>query len=183
MVITRVNKKNVYFIGREYFDRYLEQSFCLEYMHFLRDFIVFKGLKSQQERFDKASQIFLNHFSLSAAEYIDVQDNSIHIEKVFYLKKKKKKYIYYKYFACIISVLINCAQKKKKKKKLRETLLQYAQSTSQMKDPSESLAFELDNTLLDNVYVDVKQCIEKDIWPQFVNAIQSVMEATRPHVI
>ncbi|ETO17725.1 hypothetical protein RFI_19592 [Reticulomyxa filosa] len=123
------------FSGREYFDRYLQQSFCEEYMHFLQRFMVFKGLASPQE-------------SLGAGEFIDLSD-------------------------------------RRQIEKLKQDLQHFKECSNGKKcacDKANSQC-NIESTLLDCVYADVKNDIEKNIWPQFVSAILSIKEATRPQII
>ncbi|ETO32836.1 hypothetical protein RFI_04280 [Reticulomyxa filosa] len=137
---------------REYFDRYLEQSFCVEYMSFLRKFNAFKGLSSHRERYEKALEIYRAHLSLSAQEYIELS-NQDYVDQVgFFLKHELDNFAQY-------------------------------QSNGSENETDESPVYLIKSTLLDNVYNDVAKIIEKDIWPQFVAAIHSIKEATRPQVV
>ena len=60
--------------GREYFERYLEQTFCAEYVLFLRSFDEFKQLGNSQQRFEKAKQIYQTNFHISAQAPIDLNN-------------------------------------------------------------------------------------------------------------
>jgi len=60
--------------GREYFERYLEQTFCAEYVLFLRAFDEFKQLGNSQQRYEKAKQIYLTNFHINAQAPIELNN-------------------------------------------------------------------------------------------------------------
>ena len=76
--------------GREYFERYLEQTFCAEYVVFLKAFDEFKQLGNSQQRFEKANQIYLKNFHINAEAPIELnKEQNKHITT---LKLELEKY-------------------------------------------------------------------------------------------
>eukprot|EP01084_Bolivina_argentea_P006005 11360_1 len=66
--------------GREYFERYLEQTFCAEYVIFLRYFDEFKQLGNTQQRYETAKEIYDTHFHVNGEAPIEFSD-PLHIKK------------------------------------------------------------------------------------------------------
>jgi len=73
--------------GREYFERYLEQTFCAEYVLFLRAFDEFKQLGNSQQRYEKAKQIYLTNFHINAQAPIEL-NNKLQQENIDKLMEK-----------------------------------------------------------------------------------------------
>lgn len=64
-------------IGREYFDRYLNQTFCGEFVVFLKAFDDFKQVGNNSQRFEKARDIFFNCFHSNAHALIEISKLAI----------------------------------------------------------------------------------------------------------
>ncbi len=63
--------------GRDYLERYLEQTFSPEYVEFLKSFDEFKKLRSPVQRWEKAMEIYENNFAVNARARIDLEDFSV----------------------------------------------------------------------------------------------------------
>jgi len=77
--------------GREYFERYLEQTFCAEYVSFLRSFDEFKQLGNSQQRYEKAQEIYINNFHINAPAPIELNKKE-HIQHINDLDLSLKQY-------------------------------------------------------------------------------------------
>eukprot|EP01083_Nonionella_stella_P164945 547553_1 len=77
--------------GREYFERYLEQTFCAEYVSFLRAFDEFKQLGNSQQRYEKAKTIYIANFRGDSEAPIELNTEEQR-EHIVELKQELDKY-------------------------------------------------------------------------------------------
>eukprot|EP01083_Nonionella_stella_P262891 893504_1 len=77
--------------GREYFERYLEQTFCAEYVSFLRAFDEFKQIGNTQQRYEKAKEIYNCNFDINSEAPIELNTKEQN-ENITKLKDELEKY-------------------------------------------------------------------------------------------
>jgi len=154
--------------GREYFERYLEQTFCAEYVSFLRSFDEFKQLGNAQQRYEKAREIYLNHFDIHAHALIDFQTD----EQRQHLQDLQAKF--QEYEESLNAVLD--AENNANMVDVENTDSDNGQNNAVAERPQ---IVQLNDNLLDALYSDVKQIIEENSWDKFHAGIYSIKTATR----